>query len=122
MIINKEWGTVERIDRTNETTIDKLVISPSCMCSLHRHARSANCFYVTKGVLYVRYYSVSYVACYGSTNGLARQTNLLERHELKAGDSLVVMPGVWHEFLACNSGAEAIEVAYKQAVEDIERA
>jgi mannose-6-phosphate isomerase-like protein (cupin superfamily) len=94
MINGKVWGTTACIFAKNNVSINRIAINKFGVCSKHYHEHKFNTFFVESGVLKISVWQKDYP--------------LVDETILKAGDSTVVKPGLFHMF-------EAIEdtIAYE---------
>lgn len=92
-IIEKPWGVTRCIHSSRHSEVWHASIRQGGASSVHRHRHNANEFYVVQGWLMVRYPD--------------------ERSErlLYPGDTLCIVPGVWHQFRAITN-VELIETYY----------
>lgn len=108
MIAGKVWGTTECILALPTCEIHRLQIKPYSYCSMHRHGRKWNAFYVVSGELVIEVEKTEY--------------DLVDATKLKPGMSATVRPGEFHRFRTGAQGCEALEIYYLDALsEDIER-
>lgn len=106
-IQGKVWGTTAALLVRPAFSIHLLEINAGGFSSEHRHERKLNHFYVVRGVLEILQWPA---------NGGPPDTT-----ELKAGDSLTIQVGVWHQFKA-TTDALVLETYESAPVEDdIER-
>lgn len=99
MIAEKIWGTTEDLVVTPLFELHRLLIRPWRRCSLHVHQFKWNAFYVIQGRLLVDVgHDGEHVAC----------------HVAGPGDTIIVKPGLDHQFRTQDAGAVALEMYYTQ--------
>lgn len=107
-ISGKVWGTTECVLATPTIEVHRLHVQPQSQCSMHRHRRKHNAFYVIDGQMFLDVEKADYP--------------LTDTTELLAGMSATVPPGEFHRFRTSMSPCEALEIYYLDALsEDIER-
>ena len=110
----KVWGETSKVAAAPGFQVHYLKIKAGTYCSRHYHENKWNIFYVTRGAVSVRTYP-------GPKPGVKIE-ELIELR-LRAGQSTVVPPHVWHRFVA-HEDSEMIEVYMVPDVreDDIQRA
>ncbi len=91
----KVWGKTWSLFSKNNVEIHRIEVRPGGFCSKHRHTSKHNMFIVEAGRLLVDIWR----------EGMDEP----DSGELRAGDQLVVPPGVYHRFKALTD-VEAYEV------------
>jgi len=105
------WGERRVIRKDSSHELSVLTVLPGTRCSWHRHRCKYNLFVVLSGRVDI----VAEVLVPGSDK-VERKT-----YRLIKGESLVVSPGVWHEFRGYED-AEMVEDMYVlYDADDIER-
>lgn len=103
----KVWGVTETLLKKTNLHIERLVIDPMCRCSMHKHDRKWNGFYVASGRLIIE---------------VEKAYGLTDRTELEQGEFMAVPPGEFHRFVTDNEGAVGIELYWPDDLsEDIVR-
>jgi mannose-6-phosphate isomerase-like protein (cupin superfamily) len=103
----KIWGTTARIHSTPFTETHLLEIRKGGFCSIHRHFRKSNLFFVLSGQIQVRIWKGEEPTPDGT--------------ELVAGQSTFVPPGVYHQFEAFEDSL-VLEIYEASSIsEDIDR-
>lgn len=107
-VAGKVWGTTAEVFSNATFELHRLVIREGHRCSKHRHRAKHNGFFVESGRIAVTVWQ---------PEGLADVT------ELETGQSLVVAPGLFHQFRGLASTSIVYE-AYWAGLQpdDIERA
>lgn len=107
-IAGKIWGTTECVLATPTIEVHRLWIEPRHRCSLHRHNRKWNAFYIIAGRLFIDVERFDY--------------SLADTTELGPGMAATVPPGEYHRFRTGGEPCEALEIYYLDALsDDIER-
>ena len=105
----KVWGFTEQIFGKNNVSIHRIIISPGGYCSVHKHEHKWNMFYIESGCINVKTWKNDY--------------DLVDETFLNAGESIMIKPGEFHQFL--NSDIEfavVYEIYWTELDEDdIER-
>lgn len=95
----KDWGIVEHVFQSSDAAISYLQIRANTFCSIHRHRHRYNQFTVIRGTLHVSDFGdgeTPELPGYNPTQlYIPEKTIKLER-----GDSFIVPPDVWHQFVA----------------------
>lgn len=86
---SKAWGEVEHVFHSKEFAVSYLKTKPKTFCSVHRHIHRHNQFTVVAGELVVVIF-----------DGVASPGAMMKETVLRAGQSLVVPPLVWHQFIS----------------------
>lgn len=108
VISGKIWGTTEAVLATPAVELHRLTVKPRHQCSMHRHLRKWNAFYVISGRLLIDVEKADYA--------------LTDTTELGPGMSMAVPPGEYHRFRTEGEPCEALELYYLAPLsEDIER-
>jgi len=92
----KIWGETEEIFNNGAASIHYLKIKKGGFCSEHYHQKKFNKFFIAKGNLLIKVWK---------GDGFIDETVLWE------GESTVVDPGVYHQFIA-QTDVECIEIYY----------
>jgi mannose-6-phosphate isomerase-like protein (cupin superfamily) len=104
----KVWGETTALLKTPFIEVHKLSIYPNKTCSLHKHERKWNAFYVSVGVLFIVAHKRDY--------------NLLDETILHPGDFTALPPGEFHRFYTRDEAVECLEIYYPEPLsEDIIR-
>lgn len=108
MISGKIWGQTTALLKTPFVEVHRLLINPNSTCSLHKHERKWNMFYVTSGVLFIEARKHAY--------------DLIDVTTLYPGDFTSLPPGEFHRFSTRDMAAECLEIYYPEPLsEDIIR-
>lgn len=92
--MDRPWGRWTRLYMDEQVELRLLEVEPGGYCTLHRHKYLANQFYVVSGRLIVSIFSDA-----ASEDG-AHIAGVATRTTLGADGSLVVTPGIVHQFHA----------------------
>ena len=84
--IDKPWGRTREVLRASVCHVDEIEAMQGGYCSIHAHTAKANVFHVVTGLLYVRQFTI--------------QGERLKCQHIAAGETLVVVAGIWHQFWA----------------------
>lgn len=98
--VKKAWGHEEWIVNTKDYCGKRLVLNSGWRCSLHRHHRKDETFFLESGLLYVE---------------AGRRKFLLQ-----PGESLRIRPGTWHRFWGMHRSV-IIEFSTHHSDADVER-
>lgn len=101
------WGTTSALFQRPVFSIHLLNIKAGGYSSEHKHLRKMNHFYVVSGELEIRQWPDGGAICPDEP----------DRTVLRAGDSLTVPVGVWHQFRAVTD-CVCLEVYEAAPVED----
>lgn len=108
MKTGKVWGETTTLLKTPFVEVHRLFIRPNSTCSLHKHERKWNAFYVTDGTLFIEAHKLNY--------------NLVDVTELRTGDFTTLPPGEFHRFYTRIAAVECLEIYYPEPLsEDIIR-
>ncbi len=103
----KVWGETLRLFDKNNVIVNRIAVKKSTQCSRHRHKHKSNYFFVESGLLLVRVWKSSY--------------DLIDDTTLGPGDSCIVPPGEYHQFIALKD-TKALEIYWVELDDDdIER-
>jgi quercetin dioxygenase-like cupin family protein len=80
--IEKIWGETSELLNINNVSINRLNITKNSKCSKHYHQHKYNVFYIENGSIFVHTW----------------QDNKIISTLLNKGDSLVISPGIEHQF------------------------
>jgi mannose-6-phosphate isomerase-like protein (cupin superfamily) len=100
----KVWGVTETLLKKSNLHIEGLTIEPFKRCSMHKHERKWNGFYVASGRLLIEVKKNAY--------------NLIDVTELLPGDFMAVPPGEFHRFVSESEGATGIELYWPDDLAD----
>jgi mannose-6-phosphate isomerase-like protein (cupin superfamily) len=107
---DKPWGRTRPRCRSAVAHVDEIEIAAGGYCSIHCHAAKCNVFHVLSGRLYVRQFT--------------SLGDRLRGEHISPGCSVIVPPGIWHQFWAPTE-TRAVEVYMPVGAalvhEDIER-
>lgn len=84
-VAGKVWGRTAEVFKTPLFELHRIQVQAGHRCSEHRHATKFNGFTVESGLLRVRVW---------------QSTGTVDETVLSPGESLVVPPGVFHQFIA----------------------
>ena len=117
MIITKKiWGTTEALMRTPMFEMHRLCIKPLHRCSFHVHQFKHNAFYVLYGSLYIDWIE------HEQTTPTRSSGCPLHEATLCKGDTIMIRPGVYHQFRTGELDCVALEMYYTEPLsEDIIR-
>lgn len=106
-VTEKVWGKEILLINTDKYCAKLLVLTLGMQCSLHRHIRKDECFFVLEGRAVIRHGS---------------DASALGTEGKDPGDCLRVPPGTWHTFWAASPfGALLLEVSSHHDDNDVER-
>jgi mannose-6-phosphate isomerase-like protein (cupin superfamily) len=100
----KIWGVTETLLKKPSLHIERLTILPDKRCSMHKHERKWNGFYVASGRLLIEVRKIAY--------------DLLDVTELMPGEFMVVAPGEFHRFVTEKEGCTGIELYWPDDLSD----
>lgn len=99
----KVWGVTETLLKKTNLHIEALQIEPMRRCSMHKHDRKWNGFYVATGRLVIE---------------VEKSYGLTDRTELMQGEFMAVPPGEFHRFVTESEGAIGIELYWPDDLSD----
>jgi mannose-6-phosphate isomerase-like protein (cupin superfamily) len=105
MHAGKAWGSTATV-YSGAVDVEHLDINADGFCSIHMHKHKFNLFYVIKGLLEVRVEKAD--------------QGLVDITLLRDGQSMVVAPGQYHQFIA-RTEVVGLEVYFTELSEDILR-
>jgi mannose-6-phosphate isomerase-like protein (cupin superfamily) len=108
----KTWGETWCIFKTPLMELHRLEVHPGGYCSVHEHEHKWNGFYVERGELLVKVWQPS-------KNSGGQPT--LDQTRLGPGDSLIVQPGVEHQFVGLTACVAFEAYSINPLTEDIVR-
>ena len=109
--VEKVWGTEVILTNRPEYCSKIMLLKKGYQCSLHRHIRKTETFFILQGRIGVE-------SCIPTEN---YQVELLSI-ELAPGDPFHVWPGMWHRFWQVgDEPAVMLEVSSTHSDEDVER-
>lgn len=109
--VDKIWGTEVILTNRDEYCSKIMLLKEGYQCSLHRHTRKTETFFILQGKIGVE-------SCIPTDN---YQVELLDI-ELGPGDPFHVWPGMWHRFWQIGSEpAVMLEVSSHHSDDDVER-
>jgi len=91
----KVWGHTSEIFNKNNVEVHRIVSNANSHCSKHKHEHKFNMFFVESGSMTVKRWKNDY--------------DLVDTTILDAGQSCIVPPGEFHQFLA-KDGCVAYEI------------
>jgi mannose-6-phosphate isomerase-like protein (cupin superfamily) len=104
----KVWGETTTLLKTPFVEVHRLSIYPNSACSLHKHERKWNAFYVSAGVLFIEAHKLNY--------------DLIDETILHPGDFTTLPPAEYHRFYTRDAAVECLEIYYPEPLsEDIIR-
>ncbi len=102
----KAWGETWCIFKTPLMELHRIEVQQGSYCSVHRHEHKWNGFYVERGELLVKVWQPS---------------GTLDQTRLGPGDSLIVPPGVEHQFVGLSACVAFEAYSIGTLTEDIVR-
>jgi mannose-6-phosphate isomerase-like protein (cupin superfamily) len=99
----KVWGVTETVLKKTNLHIERLIIEPFKRCSMHKHERKWNGFYVASGRLLIE---------------VQKSYGLTDTTELTQGEFMAVPPGEFHRFVTADEGAIGIELYWPDDLSD----
>ena len=104
---NKIWGQTTNIFQTATAEVYRIVGTKGGYCSVHHHAHKFNKFFIERGQMTVRVWD---------------QHGKVQEHILNTYDSLIIPPGVKHQFCVTHDDTVAYEIYWVELhPEDITR-
>jgi mannose-6-phosphate isomerase-like protein (cupin superfamily) len=104
----KVWGTTTAYLVTPLVEFHRITALPNSQCSLHKHEKKNNTFFVISGRLIIEVQKNDYA--------------LTDTTTLEAGGLMTVRPGEFHRFRTDGQGADALEIYHLDPLmEDIVR-
>jgi len=101
----KVWGETTTLLKTPFVEVHKLSIRSNSACSLHKHERKWNAFYVEHGRLFIEVHKLAY--------------DLVDLTELAPGEITTVAPGEYHRFFTRGGPTvECLEIYYPEPLSD----
>ncbi len=100
-LMGKVWGTTEPLLQTPLIEVHRIHIKPGFVCSMHKHERKWNMFYVISGQLAIEVQKNDY--------------DLLDVTELTGGQWTSVRPGEFHRFRSITD-VECLEIYYLEGL------
>lgn len=104
MKAGKVWGETTTLLTTPFVEVHRLSIYSNSTCSLHKHERKWNAFYVSRGQLFIEAHKQSY--------------DLIDVTELFPGDFTTLPPGEFHRFYTRDLAVECLEIYYPEPLSD----
>lgn len=80
----KVWGVTNHIWTGNNVEVHRIDIVSGGFCSKHKHTHKYNMFEVERGELMIEVW----------------RPDIVEKTNLKAGDTTIIEPGFYHRFMA----------------------
>jgi quercetin dioxygenase-like cupin family protein len=106
LVAGKVWGCTTQLHANSAFELHRIEVRAGHRCSKHRHSTKFNAFYVTTGLLRVTVW---------------QPTGTVDVTDLRPGESMVVPPGVFHQFEALTR-TDALEWYWTELrANDIER-
>lgn len=98
-VAGKVWGRTQEVFKTPAFELHRLVAQPGHRCSKHKHETKFNAFFVELGVLRVTVW---------------QPTGTIDVTELRPGETMVVQPGVFHQFQALHPDTTVFEAYWTE--------